>query len=208
MLKEITKWFKKFWKSDESAPEDAKELIAKPERPVGRPRKYDSATERQRAWRERQKAAAAAKESETAPTIAPAPIMPATGGDIPTERITASNIPWDALSSLIMPGPKAIPPVQPEPVVIAPKLVVPVPTLEPTACFPDWAEESRTDLPPRSPEHIARLLKFETEIQTQERISNDKARYMNRRGSVFRADQQAAISHVTESQGVTTWVRR
>ena len=57
----------------------------------------------------------------------------------------------------------------------------------------DWAEESRTDLRPRTPERIQYLLTVETEAQTRERIINDKIRFDNRRGLASGPNQQSAI---------------
>jgi len=77
---------------------------------------------------------------------------------------------------------------------------------------PDWEEEARTDRHPRSPEHIARLLKFETTPEmTTARILNDKMRVLHQRGfSVFSVNQQAAIvaGRQIDTDGEATWVKR
>jgi len=46
----------------------------------------------------------------------------------------------------------------------------------------DTEEESRVDLPPRSPARIRFLLTVETPQETQNRIINDKMRYFGQRG--------------------------
>jgi hypothetical protein len=194
-------------------------------------RLYLNRSEQQRAYRERlalRKASAAAKEPiAPVPAVAPASIEPVIGApsDIPansqhdpTERSKPTSIPWAALRSLIMPGPHAAPvPAPPAQPIVAPIVesepVVPepAPTMEPAACFPNWDDERRTDLPPRSPEQIRGLLEFETAVQTRARIGNDKARYMNQRGSrVFSSanPQNVIIPSSAKYPGKPTWIRR
>jgi len=127
-----------------------------------RPNKiYESNAAKQRAYRERKlKVATAASSAAKAPIVEPAPIMPVPViglpvSDIPSEIgvVTESRIPWGALSSLVMPGPDAILSVQPIDEA-APVIPEPVPMPDPI----NWEDELRTDLPPRTPGHIARLL--------------------------------------------------
>jgi hypothetical protein len=185
---------------------------------------YESNSAKQRAYRERLKASAAAGEpiapkvaepttvsvqettanppgvADLTPIVAPetAPVI-----DVP---LIVSRIPWRALDSLLRPGPRAMKPVEPV-VKAAPVVAEPIPTTEPI----NWSEELRTDLPPRSPQHIARLLEFETPEQTRDRIQNDRARYANQLYSAGRSatnPQTAIVPADRVYSAKTTWVRR
>ena len=98
---------------------------------------------------------------------------------------TGANVPWAELDGLLQPGEAVSVPeiVEPEPVAA---VVDPTPAPTPKPDYDhrpiDWREETRTDLPPRTPGRIAYLLRFETPAQIQARILNDGARYRNRRG--------------------------
>jgi hypothetical protein len=135
----------------------------------GRRKIYESVAERVRCWRARQK-------QKAAPSTTPEILLPTTPEtDLGTQTL-APPILLTALGGLVRPGSAAVvPPAHPLP-------VEPNPTPEPSAAWvPDWKQENRVDLPMRTPEEIARLLKFETVEQTAARIQNDKIRYMRSR---------------------------
>lgn len=85
---------------------------------------------------------------------------------------------FDSLESLLQPGPKA---TFREPVVMPPTPVVRGVVDEDRRPV-DWLEESRTDLPVRSPGRIRYLLTVESPQQTEARIMNDKMRHIHRQG--------------------------
>jgi hypothetical protein len=81
---------------------------------------------------------------------------------------------FEGLQALVGMGPKARA-VESDAVSLP---ATPVDIAPPPEPVPNWDEEARTDLPPRTPEQIQWLLKFETPEQTQKRIENDKSRYV------------------------------
>lgn len=120
-----------------------------------------------------------------------------TDGPAPTDAKEASGlvpnaVPPDLGDALLSPGPQA---KKAEAKVILPALL-------------NWDEEARTDLPPRSPEQIRRLLEFETEAQTQARILNDHARYVNHRAGRSAPSPQSAIISPGEYPSNTMLVKR
>jgi hypothetical protein len=106
--------------------------------------------------------------------------------------LAANAVPPDLGDALLSPGPQA---KKAGAKVILPALL-------------NWNEEARTDLPPRSPEQIRRLLEFETEGQTQARILNDHARYVNHRAGRSAPSPQSAVISPGEYPSNTTWVKR
>jgi len=191
-----------------------------------RNRKYSSRRECDRAYRERQKLKAGAKE------IAPAevdPILAAPRVDLQSgERaatVRQSLFSLSAIGGLMKPGIAASLPLQLAPPVVEAKsipiespmlaqtvnepAVVPAPMPE-SEWRPNWAEESRVDLPIRDPEHIARLLRFETAEMTAARIANDRQRYLHSRRGMAAPDVQSAIvsGRSDKDNRVAHWVKR
>lgn len=92
------------------------------------------------------------------------------------------------------------------------------PVVQPAAAEPavESAEERRlrvesyehTDLPPRSPQEISLLLRFESEADVQARIRNDQARFINRRQSREVNPNSAIIDGNASHSGSEGWVRR
>jgi hypothetical protein len=186
--------------------------------PTGNPKRiYASAADRQRAFRERQKAAVAAKDEtfgETSQTVAPESILPTVPLDGLQALRTAGSAailpvvePIEALSIAVEPTDAALQATAAEPAVEI-GIAESAAPIEPEPWIPDWAREARTDLPMRSVDDIRLLLTVETESQTIARIENDRVRYARQRYRQTAPNQQGAISHVRESSSVTEWVKR
>ena len=132
-------------------------------------KKYASSAERLRAWKARKKAAAARESLSNVPPDSALPeIMPMV--DSWRSELAGLAEPAQPLKAAPVP---MIPPVKP-PTSLTPAA---------PAWRPDPAAEASETLPPRSPEHIRRLIELgETEEARRIRIWNDKIRYGNMRG--------------------------
>jgi len=230
---------KNLWRRKINPPSQENFPTAEPERGAVREgwrknRKYRSRRDADAAYRQRK---AAAKQTEPSEAVAPEITLPALRIAPPSIEESAtvkqSKFLFSELRGLIHPGVSATRPAPPivdvkparaEAIPIAeleifevkatanesPKVAQPIePSPASVEWEPDWMEESRVDLPMRTPEEIARLLRFETPSQTRARIQNDQARYLHSRRGTPAPDVQAAIINPNfEFPSVTTFVRR
>jgi hypothetical protein len=204
-------------------------------RPLWRPnRKYASRREADRVYRERFKQKAETV-SETPPVecVAPEIFLPASvesssltpqciavANGERNSNVEQSSFCFDAISALVKPGPAAKPRAQLAPPIIdakpapceAPMLAEtvndPSPAMTPESEFPNWAEEARTDLPPRDSVEIARLEPFEDVARRAARMVNDSMRVQYqrlRRGFVPPDCQAAIIDPNAPVSGINFW---
>jgi hypothetical protein len=70
------------------------------------------------------------------------------------------------------------------------------------------ASYERADLPPRTPQEISQLLRFESPEETQLRIRNDQSRSLNRRQGRNINPNSTVVDPSSGSDGIASWVQR